>query len=391
VSVVHDRIRVLIADDSASFREVLADFVAGEEELELVGTAENAREAVALARSHQPDVALLDVKMPGGGPQAARGIRACSKQTSIVALSAHEDERSIKEMLTGGAGSYLVKGVPPSQILAAIRSSVRGDSVLSGGVAAQVVSELTARLDEERGSEHRRHEWEERIRGVLRTGNGLSMVFQPIIDLTSERVVGEEALARFSQEPSRSPDVWFAEAAMVGRGLELEMAAVACALSYIDILPEGVFMSINGSPETVVSSRFIQALGEADTDRIVLEVTEHAAIADYPRLRTAVKRLRGVGMRLAIDDAGAGFASLRHILQLSPDFIKLDISLTRDIHVDPPQRALAAALVTFAREIGATITAEGVEVLEEVETMKDLGVELGQGFFLGRPGALPGN
>jgi EAL domain-containing protein (putative c-di-GMP-specific phosphodiesterase class I) len=140
-----------------------------------------------------------------------------------------------------------------------------------------------------------------------------------------------------------------------------------------------------------VSPRFIQALGDADAERIVVEVTEHEAIEDYPRLRSAVDALRGLGVRLAIDDAGAGYASLRHILQLSPDFIKLDIALTRDIHEDPPQRALAAALVTFAREIGATITAEGVEVVEEAETLKDLGVELGQGFFLGRPDALPGN
>jgi EAL domain-containing protein (putative c-di-GMP-specific phosphodiesterase class I) len=142
------------------------------------------------------------------------------------------------------------------------------------------------------------------------------------------------------------------------------------------------------SPETVLSSRLDALLDRVPVDRVVLEITEHAHIADYVKLREALTTLRSLGVRLAIDDAGAGYASLRHILQLAPDCIKLDISLTRDIHAVRSQRAMAAALVAFAGETGASIIAEGIETAEELATLRDLGVEFGQGYYLGRPAPL---
>ena len=122
---------------------------------------------------------------------------------------------------------------------------------------------------------------------------------------------------------------------------------------------------------------------------MVLEVTEHAPVEDYDQLNRTLRTLRARGIRLAIDDAGAGFASFRHIVRLAPDFIKLDMTLTRDIDADPARRALATAMVSFALEIGATMIAEGIETEQEFRTLRSLGIGLGQGYFLGVPGSLP--
>jgi EAL domain-containing protein (putative c-di-GMP-specific phosphodiesterase class I) len=382
------RIRMVIADDDPEVRQALADLIASDESLELVGIAGNAGQAIEMARTHLPDVALLDVKMPGTGAKAARAIHECSPRTAILALSAHEDEKSLKEMLTGGATSYLVKGTPSRDILAAVRKSVTGGSVMSDSVAPKIVSALASRLEREQADERLRGEWKKRVHRVLQRKDPLDIVFQPIVDLVTSRPAGVEALSRFTSEPVRSPDVWFAKAAQVGLGLELEMAAVEAAVNSLERVTPGIFMAVNVSPEGVASRRLDDLLGRVSPDRVVLEITEHERIESYPPLLAAIKRHREQGVRLAIDDAGAGYASLRHILQLTPDFIKLDIALTKDIEFHQSQRALASALVAFAREIGATITAEGIERFDELTVLRDLGVKLGQGYYLGRPGQL---
>ncbi|MBV8960015.1 MAG: EAL domain-containing protein, partial [Actinobacteria bacterium] len=151
----------------------------------------------------------------------------------------------------------------------------------------------------------------------------------------------------------------------------------------------GAVLAINVSPTTAMTGELAQLLARYPQERLVLELTEHAQVDDYDRLLEALTRLRSRGVCLAVDDAGAGFASLHHILLLSPDIIKLDISLVRDIHEDPVKRALACSLVTFAREIGSTIIAEGIETPDELATLADLGVPWGQGYHLGRPAPLP--
>jgi EAL domain-containing protein (putative c-di-GMP-specific phosphodiesterase class I) len=138
-----------------------------------------------------------------------------------------------------------------------------------------------------------------------------------------------------------------------------------------------------------MSEGFMGLLLTGAADRIVIEITEHAQVDDYAALNEALALLREHKVRLAIDDAGAGFASLQHIIRLAPDFIKLDITLTRGIGGDPVRRALATALISFADEIGAAIIAEGIETEDEFDTLRGLGVAFGQGFYLGEPGPLP--
>jgi EAL domain-containing protein (putative c-di-GMP-specific phosphodiesterase class I) len=227
-----------------------------------------------------------------------------------------------------------------------------------------------------------------RISEVLDRGL-LSMVFQPIIELGSAHVLGVEALARFATDPVRTPDVWFTEAHRVGVGAELELAAIRSALTQLALLPPSVFLAVNVGPEVLVSRPFARLLRSVDTSRVVIELTEHTKIDDYAPIQRVVSDLRSFGARVALDDTGAGYSGLNHILKLSPDFIKLDRLVTSGIDHDPVRRALATALVSFASSTGATIIAEGIETSDELDILRGLGIDVGQGFHLGRPGPLP--
>jgi EAL domain-containing protein (putative c-di-GMP-specific phosphodiesterase class I) len=227
-------------------------------------------------------------------------------------------------------------------------------------------------------------EKEDRIRTVIEK-NQIAMVYQPIWDLNRHSPVGFECLARFSGGPSRSPDKWFMEAAEIGLGTLLELAAIRLAQSSLPSFPADIYLAVNASPKTILSGELADTLNGLQAERIVLEITEHAHVEDYEGLLRALEPLRGRGIRLAVDDAGAGFSSLQHILQLRPDLIKLDMALTRHINLDPARRALASALVAFARNTNSRIIAEGVETASELDALRSIGIEKAQGYFLGRP------
>jgi EAL domain-containing protein (putative c-di-GMP-specific phosphodiesterase class I)/PAS domain-containing protein len=231
-------------------------------------------------------------------------------------------------------------------------------------------------------SEHRVH-----IDRVL-VADGPTMVIQPIADLMTGEVVGGEALARFPFPPHHPPDVWFSMAAKLGIGEELELSAVRAGLRLSDSVAAGTYVSLNVSPATAVSPQLPDLLSPC-AERIVLELTEHANVDDYPTLLAALEVLRAAGVRLAVDDAGSGFSSLRHILNLRPDVIKLDLALVRGIDADPARRALASSLLVFAGQIGADLVAEGIETQAELAVLRDIGIAHGQGYLLGRPAALP--
>lgn len=214
---------------------------------------------------------------------------------------------------------------------------------------------------------------------------GLEIVYQPAIRLDAPRIEFFEALARFPSPSSETPDVWFAAAAEVGLGAELEMMAARCALQGFDTLPEGSAISINVSPATILSSVFAEELQSAPVDRIILEITEKQAVQCYEALVERLQPLRKRGLRIAVDDAGAGYSSFRHILHIRPDIIKLDMSICRGIHEDHMRRALASALVTFSRQTGSELVAEGVESASELKSLRALGVSIIQGHIVAKP------
>ena len=167
------------------------------------------------------------------------------------------------------------------------------------------------------------------------------------------------------------------------------MAALRQALGRAADLPGDVFLSVNLSPETLVRHAAREVMGTMDAERLVVEITEHDPLEHYEALTAFLSEFRARGGRLAVDDVGAGFANFGHILKLSPDLIKLDVSLTRGIDADPSRRALARSLVSFGSEIGAPLIAEGIETEGELRVLRRFGVTFGQGYLLGRPAESP--
>jgi EAL domain-containing protein (putative c-di-GMP-specific phosphodiesterase class I) len=219
----------------------------------------------------------------------------------------------------------------------------------------------------------------------------IDTAFQPIIDVQLGRVVGAEALSRFTNEPARPPDAWFAAAESVGRGLALEEVALRRALTRAFQLPVGCYVAVNVSPGMLISSRLLPLLQGSGfpLDRIVVEVTEHASIPDYAPVRAAREQLRAHCIRLAVDDAGAGYASLQHILALAPDMIKIDRSLISGVDADPIHGSMVAAVVMFALQSGAALVAEGVETVGELDALRALAVDHAQGYLIARPSTDP--
>ena len=204
--------------------------------------------------------------------------------------------------------------------------------------------------------------------------------FQPIVALAANAVIGVEALSRFGGGPTIGDDRWFADAASVGLGTELELLAVQRALTTAQLLPEHLYVSVNASPATCLDPALTELItcGPIDPARVVLELTEHDAVTDYDALAAALKTLRGRAVRLAVDDAGSGFASFQHILRLRPDVIKLDRCIVSGVDTSPAGRALSAAVVSFAERIGAGVLGEGIQTQAELSAVTELGMHAGR-------------
>ncbi|MDQ1621473.1 MAG: hypothetical protein QOE19_4042 [Actinomycetota bacterium] len=223
-----------------------------------------------------------------------------------------------------------------------------------------------------------------RVARLLEEGN-LTLALQPIIDLDKDRWVAVEALARFPD--GRAADLWFREAHDAGLGVELELLCVTRALRLVSRLPAGIGLSVNASPSLILDPRLSQAINDSGVvlTRLTLEITEHAAVTEYDDIKAALLGLRERGVRLAVDDTGAGYASFNHVLRLRPDIIKLDQSLVVGIADDPARRAFVTAIVLLALELDATVTAEGVQSSDDLTTVAALGVDQAQGYHVGRP------
>ncbi|MDQ1706644.1 MAG: hypothetical protein QOF18_3010 [Frankiaceae bacterium] len=229
------------------------------------------------------------------------------------------------------------------------------------------------------------------VRDIVTAGESLEMHLQPIVALhrPMRSPVGFEALARFRTTPYEPPNIWLERAGQAGLQHELELSCVRSALTLVDLLPASAYLAVNVSPETLVSPEFARIVAEAPADRLVVEVTEHAIVREYESLVNVIGGLREHGLRLAVDDAGAGFASFRHVLELSPEIIKLDTHLIRGIHQDRSREALVRSLVSFAADVGATLIAEGIESGEDLMTLCDAHVPYGQGYLFAQPGPAP--
>jgi EAL domain-containing protein (putative c-di-GMP-specific phosphodiesterase class I) len=242
---------------------------------------------------------------------------------------------------------------------------------------------------------------EAQLRFVLQTvvaGRGRYPVLQPVVDLQAGRAVAAEGLTRFTlpgltggRAGTRSPAQWFHDAGRLGLRAELELAAAASLLDRLDDddVPRDVAITVNLCPATVTGGGLPALLAGRDLGRVVVELTEHAPVTDYPALAAALRPHRDRGLRVAVDDIGAGYASLRHVLDVDPDLVKVDMALVRSADTDLARRAMLSGLVRFAATVGCRVVAEGVETQAELHAVAGCGVTLVQGYLTGPPERSP--
>jgi EAL domain-containing protein (putative c-di-GMP-specific phosphodiesterase class I) len=291
--------------------------------------------------------------------------------------------------LTLRAGQFAVPAVGLVLGFIAVADRLRDlQDELAAGI--EIERERARREEDVAHLDRRRREEAENRVGRLIDGGGLDIALQPIVDLDSRRVVGAEALARFQDERGeRLPtEETFLDAHALGLGVELELAVIDLALRNQSRLPEGLYLALNVSPALLARSELEEIVerGQHGDRPLVVELTEHQAVEDYAQLDGTLQRLRGHGVRVAVDDVGSGFASFRHVTRVKPEILKLDRSLVCGIDGDPVRQSLAAAIVAFARDVDAIVVSEGIESGDELSCLRELAVGCGQGFYLGRPG-----
>ena len=376
---------VLIVDDNAA-NVALLQALLRDAGLNQVITETDPRRVFGLLPVVNPDRVLLDLQMPHvNGLQLLGAITrfAAGSYLPVMVLTADTSADTRNEAFELGARDFLTK---PLDIVEVV---LRTANLLETRQLYQMLrpppSSTVPKIPGPATGEHDQAEKVgQRVRTVLRD-RSIVPFFQPVIDLNSMAMVGQEALARFPTPHPQGPAGWFSDAFASGMGSELEWLAVMNALPILDTADRDTFLALNMSPATIELIPEREIFHPSICPQIVIELTEHVPIEDYSAIHRALSELRSHGARLAADDLGSGYAGFRHLVALQPDVVKLDISLIRGIHRSRPQRALTSALVAFARDISAEVIAEGVEEAAEVEVLRDMGIRWAQGYYLGMP------
>ena len=352
------------------------------------------RAAVAVVAAGMLAVAVVWWRRSGGAPTWAE---VCVIALAVLSaldgisylLAAQPYDNAWWASLTLRAGQFAVPAVGLVLGFIAVADRLR-ELQQELGRGLEVERERARREEEIANLDRRRREQARERIARLAGGDGLDVALQPIVDLDSRRVVGAEALARFTDERGDAipTEETFLDAHALGVGVELELAVIRTALRSRTRLAEGLYLAVNVSPALLAGGE-LEALverGEHGDRPLVVELTEHQAVEDYAQLDAALGRLRAHGLRVAVDDVGSGFASFRHVTRVKPEILKLDRSLVSGIDEDPVRQSLASAIVRFARDVDATVVSEGIESGDELSVLMDLAVSCGQGFYLARPG-----
>jgi len=381
--------RVMVVDDNPGNTALVAKILtrAG---LNEVVEVHDPTTVAGLLDDMAPDLVLLDLRMPGlDGFQVLEIVQrhAAGSYLPVVIITADDAHGSVERALSLGAHDFVRKPFDAAELALRVRN------LLSNRMAYIELRRhrawLRSRLDlfepDLAGlSDGDPALMRERIRSVM-AADEVRIALQPVVDMRDGSEVSAEALARFPTDLFPGPAGWFAAALEVGVGPELELHCLLAALSLVPSRPPGTAIAVNASPELVMGGLLDHLPDDLPWPRLILELTEHVPVEDYGVLNAALAPLRERGVRIAVDDTGAGFASLRHILDLHPDVIKIDIGITRGVDVDPTRAAIAEMLVGFSRRLGLRLVAEGVETESERDALLALGVVHGQGYLFGRP------
>lgn len=380
--------RVIVVDDNPA-NTTLVRRILERAGLNAVIEENDPRRVQGLLDGGGADLVLLDLRMPGmDGFEVLEQIRRFAGATylPVIVVTADDSHASVERALEMGAHDYLRKPFNAMELILRVRNLLIARAANLELRRSRAL--LSARLDlfepqvpdtEADGAIVRRL-----IESVV--DGGIRIALQPIVQVSGSPTVGREALSRFpANDRLGNPAAWFAAAHRAGLTVELEGAACRAALGLVPTLEEGLFLAVNVSPELLLSGELLRLDPSVDWRRVVLELTEHEPVEDYAALQRALDELRDRGARLAVDDAGAGFASLRHIIDLHPDVIKIDIGIIRGVDRDPGRAAIADMLVRFAERMGAEVVAEGIETESEQTALMQIGDMWAQGYLFGRP------
>lgn len=393
VEAEHVDARLVVVDDEES-NLVLVRHMLERAGYRRVETIADSSSVMARLAADPPDLVLLDLHMPEpDGFTLLAEIRATVAADDIVPVLVLTADITVdaRELALGhGALDILTKPFHYPELLLRVHNllAVRMIHARVQEHHAEVTSALASHEETARADRARRRSIEERVDEVV-AGEGLSVVFQPVIDLVDGTIAGAEALARFTGGGGARPGDFFVEADEVGRRVEAEVVAVGRAIDRLDELPPDAFLSVNACAATIRSGALLERLDDVPGFRLVVELTEQESAEDYPGLIAGIEALRDRGVRLAVDDTGSGYSRFHHILRLSPDIIKLDRTLVAGVDADPMRRSLMAAMVHFANETGTMLIGEGIETEDELAVLRSLGLAYGQGYLLARPGPLP--
>lgn len=385
---------VLIADDAQATRQALCELLDDTGDLMCVAAVGDASAAVAQAAHYQPDIALLDVCMPGGGGlAAAQGIREVSPRTRLLAYSAASDRASVVQMLRSGARGYLVKGSPAQDLIEGLRRCGDGATALSEGLSEYLIAEMGELGEAEHAFSAAAKARYDRFARLLEPG-AIQPLYQPVVQLRTGSVAGYEALSDFGSEHPSSTEDTFREAYHIGLGVELELHTARLAVEGFRaelVANSRTYLAVNASPGLLYRPALLETLSALPADRVIVEITEQRQFDSYDQLRETVCLVHERGFRVAVDDTGSGFAGLQRLVDVRPEIVKIDRALVSQIDSDPPRRALVAAMRHFADDMGITVVAEGIEREEQLAVLCDIGVDCGQGYLLGRPAPLWGH
>lgn len=362
---------ILLVDDEVDFAETLS-LRLGLRGYE-VSIVHNGGEALKKAKE-KPDLILLDVMMPSmDGYEVCRRLRQDSqtKHIPVIMLTAKEMSQDKVEGLHVGADDYITKSFDAEELFARIEALLRRSSFFG-----EIEKDKASLIEE----------LKEIIKREL-----VEMVFQPIFYLETRQLIGYEVLTRGPQKsPLKNPEKLFQCALNYGMLFDLEMVCRRKALAKTGDLTAEKLLFFNNSPYFIESERFEEVLAlYAKPEQIVLEITERAEIKDFPRFCQILSSLKAKGFRIAIDDVGSGYSSLDAIAELEPNFVKVDIGLVRDINVNPKKQNLIRAIRLLCEQDQIISIAEGIETEDELNTLINLKIEAGQGYFLGRPAPKP--
>jgi len=367
---------LVVDDDSVLLRALGRQLRADGYDVE---TALDGDEAMRLVRAHTYDVILSDIAMPNfDGLQLLREVRAHDLHVPVVLITGAPTVATAIDALEYGAFHYLTKPVQEADLRRVMDKAIRTHRLLKCNQDAADALGVRAAVASDRAG------LEASLNGAMRT---LWVAYQPIVDASTRDVFGYEALLRTQEAALPTPDSVMDAAEQLGLANDLGRAIRNCAAEPFVGAIKDQLLFVNVRPSDLLDP----ALTATDTPlaslarQVVLEVTERTSLSNIKDMRGRVARLREIGYRIAVDDLGAGYAGLTSFAQLEPEFVKLDMSLIRDVHRTPVKQKVVRSIAHLARDMGMLVVAEGIETPEERDTVVALGCDLLQGFYFARP------